>query len=141
MNGNFFFFFFFLFDQEIQRKVLSLSSKMIEGACEVLERYLETCTAVLGGLAGPSSSNGNSPSANGATLGQGPMAMAGGPEELEAWLSGLERLAKSTVLGSLMPVLVTTLTHPNLRCLDLAQVLMPSLVTLSLLASQVSLSG
>ena len=109
---------------------------MIEGACEVLECYLGTCKTVLGGLAGPSTNSVESPAAAGAPL-TSSFVMPGGPEELEAWLSGLERLAKSTVLGSLMPVLITTLTHPNLRCLDLAQVLMPSLVTLSLLASQV----
>lgn len=128
--------------QIIQKKVLSLSAKMIEGACEVLERYIETCTVVLGSLARPcaSSSSGESPKSLGAG---GPLTSSlvvlSGPDDLEAWLSGLERLAKSTVLGSLMPVLVTTLTHPNLRCLDLAQVLMPSLVTLSLLASQAAL--
>ncbi|KAK3804042.1 hypothetical protein RRG08_062412 [Elysia crispata] len=124
--------------QDIQKKVLGLSAKMIEGACEVLECYLGTCKTVLGGLAGPSTNSVESPAAAGAPL-TSSFVMPGGPEELEAWLSGLERLAKSTVLGSLMPVLITTLTHPNLRCLDLAQVLMPSLVTLSLLASQAAL--
>ncbi|XP_059171920.1 probable E3 ubiquitin-protein ligase HECTD4 isoform X2 [Physella acuta] len=98
--------------EAIQAKVLALSSKLITGACEVLESFLDTCNIVLA---------------------------ASQTEELEAWLAGLERLAKSTILGSLMPVLITALTHPNLQSLSLAGALMPSLVTLSLLASQAAL--
>ncbi|KAK6968629.1 E3 ubiquitin-protein ligase HECTD4 [Biomphalaria glabrata] len=100
--------------EELQGRILSLSSKLINGACEVLESYLETCSSVLGMCTGTS-------------------------EDVEGWLAGLERLAKSTILGSLMPVLITTLTHQNLQCLNVADALMPSLVTLSLLASQAAL--
>ncbi|GFO01128.1 HECT domain-containing e3 ubiquitin protein ligase 4 [Plakobranchus ocellatus] len=125
--------------QKIQDRVLRLSAKMIEGACEVLERYLETCSAVLGSLAGPSTSGFADPTSSVRGSLTSNLSLLGGPEELDTWLTGLEQLAKSTVLGSLLPVLVTTLTHPNLQCLDLAQVLMPSLVRLSLLASQAAL--
>lgn len=102
--------FFFFFFQAIHSCVLALVSKMIDGACQVLESFLETCNAVL-----TSCANG----------------------ELESWLTGFERLAKSTILGTLMPVVVTALTHQNLQSLELSQALMPSLVSLSLLASQV----
>ena len=52
--------------------------------------------------------------------------------------SGMERLAKATVLGWLLPALLTSLTHPQLYSLNLADALMPSLVRLILLSSQVS---
>ena len=52
--------------------------------------------------------------------------------------AGLERLAKATVLGWLLPALLTSLTHPQLYSLNLADALMPALVRLILLSSQVS---
>jgi hypothetical protein len=85
--------------------VLSLSSKIILGASEVLEQFLETCAAIL----------------------------AAGRDD-----ACLERLAKGTVLGWLLPALFTSLTHPQLYSLNLADALMPSLVRLILLSSQVS---
>ena len=55
----------------------------------------------------------------------------------EHWLAGLERVAKATVLGHLLPVLVTAMNHEKLRCLPMADELMPQLVQLVVLTSQV----
>ena len=52
-------------------------------------------------------------------------------------LQGLERIAKSTILGHLLPVLLTAMNHFNLHCLPLADELMPTLVNLVVLSSQV----
>ena len=60
-------------------------------------------------------------------------------DSLEFWLAGLERAAKSTILGHLTPVLLTAMTHPNLRCLTMADTLMSQLVQLVVLTSQVCL--
>ena len=57
--------------------------------------------------------------------------------DLEYWLAGLERVAKATILGHLLPVLLTAMTHHNLRCLLMADALMPQLVQLVVLTSQV----
>ena len=97
--------------QSLMEPIQSLSTKLIAGACEVLEKFLSTCQVVLGG----------------------------GGEELEVWLCGLERLAKSTILGSLMPVLITVLTHPKLESLETASALTPPLVQLCQLASQAAM--
>ena len=61
-------------------------------------------------------------------------------EDMEFWLQGLERVAKATILGHLLPVLLTTNTHHNLRCLQMAMAdnFMPQLVQLVVLTSQVS---
>lgn len=56
---------------------------------------------------------------------------------MEYWLQGLERVSKATLLGHCLPMLVTTMTHPNLRCLSIADALMPQLVQLVVLTSQV----
>lgn len=58
-------------------------------------------------------------------------------EEREVRLQGLERIAKSTILGHLLPVLLTAMNHFNLHCLPLADELMPKLVNLVVLSSQV----
>jgi hypothetical protein len=58
-------------------------------------------------------------------------------EEREARLQGLERIAKATILGHLLPVLLTALNHVNLHWLPLADELMPKLVHLVVLSSQV----
>ncbi|KAK7506010.1 hypothetical protein BaRGS_00002732 [Batillaria attramentaria] len=92
--------------EDLQTAVLNLSSRIISGASEVLESFLETCAAMV----------------------------SAGRED-----SGLERLAKATVLGWLLPALLTALTHPNLYSLNLADALMPSLVRLILLSSQAAL--
>lgn len=52
-------------------------------------------------------------------------------------LRGLEQVTKATMLGHLLPVLLTTLMHPNLQTLTLADALMPQLVQLVLYTSQV----
>ena len=57
--------------------------------------------------------------------------------DVEYWLQGLERIAKSTILGHLLPVLLTAITHHNTRCLSIADRLMPQLVQLVILTSQV----
>jgi hypothetical protein len=62
-----------------------------------------------------------------------------GADDMEYWLQGLERAAKATLLGHCLPMLVTAMTHPNLRCLLLADALMPQLVQLVVLTSQVSI--
>ena len=54
-------------------------------------------------------------------------------------LKGLEQVTKATMLGHLLPVLLTSLMHPNLQTLTLADALMPQLVQLVLYTSQVSL--
>ena len=59
-------------------------------------------------------------------------------DDLEFRLQGLERVTKATIMGHLLPVLLTALTHPNLHCLSMADVLMPQLVQLVLSTSQVS---
>lgn len=65
-----------------------------------------------------------------------------GHSTIDDWdlrLSGLERVAKATILGHLLPVLITSLTHVNLRSLHIADSLMHQLVRLVILASQVAL--
>lgn len=52
----------------------------------------------------------------------------------------MEQITKATMLGHLLPVLLTTLMHPNLQTLTLADALMPQLVQLVLYTSQVRLS-
>lgn len=52
-------------------------------------------------------------------------------------LKGLEQVTKATMLGHLLPVLLTSLMHPNLQTLSLADALMPQLVQLVLYTSQV----
>lgn len=54
-------------------------------------------------------------------------------------LKGLEQVTKATMLGHLLPVLLTTLMHPNLQTLTLADALMPQLVQLVLYTSQVGI--
>ena len=60
--------------------------------------------------------------------------------DVDFWLQGLERVAKATILGHLLPVLLTAMTDRSLRCLHLADQLMPSLVQLVLLTSQVGVA-
>lgn len=52
-------------------------------------------------------------------------------------LKGLEQITKATMLGHLLPVLLTSLMHPNLQTLNLADALLPQLVQLVLYTSQV----
>ncbi|XP_041456057.1 probable E3 ubiquitin-protein ligase HECTD4 isoform X4 [Lytechinus variegatus] len=52
----------------------------------------------------------------------------------------LDRVVKGTILGYLLPGLVTALRHPNLRSLDLAEALVPQVVRLTVLISQVAMA-
>ncbi|KAL0610748.1 putative E3 ubiquitin-protein ligase HECTD4, partial [Plecturocebus cupreus] len=54
----------------------------------------------------------------------------------EQRLKGLEQVTKATMLGHLLPVLLTSLMHPNLQTLIMADALMPQLVQLVLYTSQ-----
>ena len=78
---------------------------------QVLEVLLESCTAVIN-IKG---------------------------EDLENRLQGMEKVAKATILGHLVPPLMTSMTHVNLRCLSMADSLMTRLVHLVVLSSQVEL--
>ncbi|KAL3856755.1 hypothetical protein ACJMK2_011476 [Sinanodonta woodiana] len=95
----------------LQSEILTYSSKVFAGSCQVLDVLLESCNKII----------------------------AEYPEELEYRLQGLERVAKATILGHLLPVLLTSKTHANLQCLNVADTLMPQLVQLVLLSSQAAL--
>ncbi|XP_055995500.1 probable E3 ubiquitin-protein ligase HECTD4 isoform X2 [Ostrea edulis] len=97
--------------QELMTAIVQLASRIFSGSCEVLEVLLTTCNSVIHKF----------------------------KEEREARLQGLERIAKATILGHLLPVLLTALNHVNLHCLPLADELMPKLVNLVLLSSQAAL--
>lgn len=58
-------------------------------------------------------------------------------DDIEYWLQSLEKVAKATLLGHLLPVLHTALTHHNSQSLPLAEALMSQLVRLVVLTSQV----
>ncbi|XP_030623120.1 LOW QUALITY PROTEIN: probable E3 ubiquitin-protein ligase HECTD4 [Chanos chanos] len=97
--------------QELQASILSLSSKILRGCDEVLETLQQVTTALI-----------NSDIT-----------------DRESRLRGLEQVTKATMLGHLLPVLLTSLMHPNLQTLTLADVLMPQLVQLVLYTSQTAL--
>ncbi|XP_052243277.1 probable E3 ubiquitin-protein ligase HECTD4 isoform X2 [Dreissena polymorpha] len=59
--------------------------------------------------------------------------------DLETRLQGLEKVAKVTILGHMVPPLMTALTHMNLQSLTLADTLMPTLVELVVFSSQAAL--
>jgi len=58
-------------------------------------------------------------------------------DDLENRLQGLEKVSKATILGHMVPTMITALTHKTLQYLALADVLMPILVELVVLSSQV----
>ena len=60
----------------------------------------------------------------------------GVPKELS--LQAVDHAVKSTVIGYLLPIQVTVMTHDNLKELSIAEALMSHLVRLVFLASQVS---
>ncbi|KAI8513245.1 putative E3 ubiquitin-protein ligase HTD4 [Branchiostoma belcheri] len=95
----------------IQGTVLGLATKVLLGCQEVLEELLDVCRSF----------------------------SSGSGEDRECRFQGLERVAKATVLGHLLPVLMTSLTHGNLKYLPLADALMPQLVQLVVLSSQCAL--
>uniref|UniRef100_A0A8C2XEJ5 HECT domain E3 ubiquitin protein ligase 4 n=1 Tax=Cyclopterus lumpus TaxID=8103 RepID=A0A8C2XEJ5_CYCLU len=97
--------------QELQSSILSLATKILVGCDEVLETLQQVTTALI-----------NSDIA-----------------DRETRLKGLEQVTKATMLGHLLPVLLTSLMHPNLQTLTLADALMPQLVQLVLYTSQTAL--
>ncbi|KAK3084084.1 hypothetical protein FSP39_007865 [Pinctada imbricata] len=97
--------------EELQHSLMTLASRVFSGSCEVLDVLLSTCNKVINEY----------------------------KEERESRLQGIERIAKATILGHLLPVLLTSLVHPNLQCLYLADELMSSLVHLVVLTSQAAL--
>ncbi|KAI1901157.1 hypothetical protein AGOR_G00057300 [Albula goreensis] len=97
--------------QELQASILSLAAKILVGCDEVLETLQQVTTALI---------NSDIP-------------------DRESRLKGLEQVTKATMLGHLLPVLLTSLMHPNLQTLTLADALMPQLVQLVLYTSQTAL--
>ncbi|XP_056880172.1 probable E3 ubiquitin-protein ligase HECTD4 isoform X2 [Takifugu flavidus] len=97
--------------KELQSCILSLATKVLVGCDEVLETLQQVTTALI-----------NSDIT-----------------DKETRLRGLEQVTKATMLGHLLPVLLTTLMHPNLQTLTLADALMPQLVQLVLYTSQTAL--
>uniref|UniRef100_A0AAY5ESC2 HECT domain-containing protein n=1 Tax=Electrophorus electricus TaxID=8005 RepID=A0AAY5ESC2_ELEEL len=96
---------------ELQTSILSLATKILMGCDEVLETLQQVTTALI-------NSDIN---------------------DRESRLKGLEQATKATMLGHLLPVLLTSLMHPNLQTLSLADALMPQLVQLVLYTSQTAL--
>ncbi|KAM7391556.1 hypothetical protein PAMP_022238 [Pampus punctatissimus] len=97
--------------KELQGSILSLATKILVGCDEVLETLQQVTTALI---------NSDIP-------------------DRETRLKGLEQVTKATMLGHLLPVLLTSLMHPNLQTLMLADALMPQLVQLVLYTSQTAL--
>ncbi|XP_014675681.1 PREDICTED: LOW QUALITY PROTEIN: probable E3 ubiquitin-protein ligase HECTD4 [Priapulus caudatus] len=97
--------------QNMQAHIIQYAKKVFSGTEEVLETLHEVCNALI-----------NS-----------------GAADLEWRLQGLERIAKATALGHLLPVLISSLTHYNACCLGMADKLMPQLVQLIILTSQAAL--
>ncbi|XP_028827058.1 probable E3 ubiquitin-protein ligase HECTD4 isoform X2 [Denticeps clupeoides] len=97
--------------QELQASILSLATKILLGCDEVLETLQQVTTTLI-----------NSDIS-----------------DRESRLKGLEQVTKATMLGHLLPVLLTSLMHPNLQTLTLADALMPQLVQLVLYTSQTAL--
>ena len=61
------------------------------------------------------------------------------PAALPYWLQCVQRVAQATVLGCLLPVLHTALTHPAHHSLALAYALMARLAQLVMLTSKVQM--
>uniref|UniRef100_H0Z8N6 HECT domain E3 ubiquitin protein ligase 4 n=1 Tax=Taeniopygia guttata TaxID=59729 RepID=H0Z8N6_TAEGU len=94
---------------ELKTSILSLATQILTGCDEVLEMLQQVTTALI-----------NSDIS-----------------DREQRLKGLEQITKATMLGHLLPVLLTSLMHPNLQTLTMADALMPQLVQLVLYTSQV----
>ncbi|XP_055958013.1 probable E3 ubiquitin-protein ligase HECTD4 [Patella vulgata] len=101
-----------LSSQDLITGVINLATKIFVGLCEVFETFIEVCNSVID----------TSPI-----------------EEIDSKLQTMERLAKGTILGHLLPVLLTTLTHSSLQELSLANALMPHLTRLVLLSTQAAM--
>ncbi|XP_053555727.1 probable E3 ubiquitin-protein ligase HECTD4 [Bombina bombina] len=97
--------------QELQVSILGLATQILTGCDEVLEMLQRVTTALI-----------NSDIS-----------------DRDLRLKGLEQITKSTMLGHLLPVLLTSLMHPNLQTLTMADALMPQLVQLVLYTSQTAL--
>uniref|UniRef100_A0A8C1PPD2 HECT domain E3 ubiquitin protein ligase 4 n=1 Tax=Cyprinus carpio TaxID=7962 RepID=A0A8C1PPD2_CYPCA len=97
--------------KELQTSILSLASKILVGCDEVLETLQQVTSSLINSSV----------------------------SDREARLRGLEQVTKATMLGHLLPVLLTSLMHPNLQTLTLADALMPQLVQLVLYTSQTAL--
>ncbi|XP_071790886.1 probable E3 ubiquitin-protein ligase HECTD4 isoform X2 [Asterias amurensis] len=96
--------------EELQHSILTLASKVFTGCEEVLETLVQSCQSI---------SNSDL-------------------SDRDSRLQGLERVIKGTMLGHLMPILITALTHENLQSLALADALIPQVVQLVILTSQAS---
>uniref|UniRef100_A0A7M4FB26 HECT domain E3 ubiquitin protein ligase 4 n=1 Tax=Crocodylus porosus TaxID=8502 RepID=A0A7M4FB26_CROPO len=97
--------------KELKASILSLATQILTGCDEVLEMLQQVTTALI-----------NSDIS-----------------DREQRLKGLEQVTKATMLGHLLPVLLTSLMHPNLQTLTMADALMPQLVQLVLYTSQTAL--
>ncbi|XP_067162926.1 probable E3 ubiquitin-protein ligase HECTD4 isoform X2 [Apteryx mantelli] len=97
--------------KELKTSILSLATQILMGCDEVLEMLQQVTTALI-----------NSDIS-----------------DREQRLKGLEQITKATMLGHLLPVLLTSLMHPNLQTLTMADALMPQLVQLVLYTSQTAL--
>ncbi|EDL19736.1 mCG142612 [Mus musculus] len=97
--------------QELKTSILALATQILTGCDEVLEMLQQVTTALI---------NSDIP-------------------DREQRLKGLEQVTKATMLGHLLPVLLTSLMHPNLQTLTMADALMPQLVQLVLYTSQTAL--
>ncbi|XP_045152627.1 probable E3 ubiquitin-protein ligase HECTD4 [Echinops telfairi] len=97
--------------QELKASILALATQILTGCDEVLEMLQQVTTALI-----------NSDLT-----------------DCEQRLKGLEQVTKATMLGHLLPVLLTSLMHPNLQTLTMADALMPQLVQLVLYTSQTAL--
>ncbi|XP_071497133.1 probable E3 ubiquitin-protein ligase HECTD4 [Diadema antillarum] len=94
----------------VEDMVLKLATKIFNGCEEILETLRSKCCDLL-----------NSDRAHQQTL------------------QGLDRVVKGSILGYLLPMLITTLRHPSLRSLTLAETLVPQVVRLVVLISQVAM--
>ncbi|XP_036132418.1 probable E3 ubiquitin-protein ligase HECTD4 isoform X13 [Molossus molossus] len=97
--------------QELKVSILALATQILTGCDEVLEMLQQVTTALI---------NSDIP-------------------DRDQRLKGLEQVTKATMLGHLLPVLLTSLMHPNLQTLIMADALMPQLVQLVLYTSQTAL--
>uniref|UniRef100_A0A3B4BE60 HECT domain-containing protein n=1 Tax=Periophthalmus magnuspinnatus TaxID=409849 RepID=A0A3B4BE60_9GOBI len=97
--------------KELQSSILSLATKILVSCDQVLETLQQVTTALINSEI----------------------------TDRETRLKGLEQVTKATMLGHLLPVLLTSLMHPNLQTLTLADALMPQLVQLVLYTSQTAL--
>uniref|UniRef100_A0A8C0HHZ9 HECT domain E3 ubiquitin protein ligase 4 n=1 Tax=Chelonoidis abingdonii TaxID=106734 RepID=A0A8C0HHZ9_CHEAB len=97
--------------KELKTSILALATQILTGCDEVLEMLQQVTTALI-----------NSDIS-----------------DRDQRLKGLEQVTKATMLGHLLPVLLTSLMHPNLQTLTMADALMPQLVQLVLYTSQTAL--